>query len=53
MDNETRVLRSKRLELHYGLLASEKPELQNVWDSYVIFLELKIVFKNNSKVKDM
>ena len=43
----------QKLELHYGLLASEKPELQNVWDGYVIFLELKIVSKNKQRLKDM
>jgi hypothetical protein len=47
MDDVTHVLRSKRLELLYGLLASEKPELQNVWDSYVIFLELRVFLETN------
>ena len=53
MDDETYVFRSKRLELYYGLLAFEKPELQNVWDSYVIFLELENVFRNKQRLKDM
>ena len=36
-----------------SMLASKKPELQNVWDSYVIFLELEIVFRNKQRLKDM
>jgi hypothetical protein len=43
----------QKLDFHYGLLASEKPKLQNVWDSYVIFLELKIVLRNKQRIKDI
>ena len=43
----------QKLELHYGLLDSEKPELQSVWDSYMMFLEMKIVFRNKQRLKDM
>jgi hypothetical protein len=48
-DDEIHILRSK-LELHYGLLASKKPKLQDVWDSYEIFVEL-FFFQKQTKAK--
>ena len=48
MDDVTLVLRSKKLEfltVKCNMFASMKPKLRKFWDSYVIFMELKINFQ--------
>ena len=48
MDHVTLVLRSKSynsVSVKCNMFASMKPKLRKFWDSYVIFMELKIVFR--------
>ena len=56
MDDVTLVLRSKSYNsvmVKCNMFASMRPELQKVWDSYMIFMELKIVFRCRQRLKDM